>query len=173
MRIKKLSLEHYVYLTQCLQYYILKNSIAIHRSKMPYTMGTLLWQLNDCWPVTSWSITDYNRQPKAAWYAVKEAYEEANHSLPDSIYPKDFSLQNPQIKITKLNSTQVVVESFADAKYIYLHGYGENNLPADNYFDLKKGEKKIISFTKLLPIINIKQVSLYDVLKNTADGIAQ
>jgi beta-galactosidase/beta-glucuronidase len=39
-------------------------------------MGTLLWQLNDCWPVTSWSITDYSRQPKAAWYAVKQAYKD-------------------------------------------------------------------------------------------------
>ncbi len=170
-RIKKLSLEHYVYLTQCLQHYILKNSIAIHRSKMPYTMGTLLWQLNDCWPVTSWSITDYNRQPKAAWYAVRKAYEDDNHSLPDSIYPKDFFLQNPRIKITKINSTQLVVESFSDAKYIYLHGYGGNNLPDDNYFHLKRGEKKIINFTKPLPVKKIKIISLYDVLKNADNGI--
>ncbi|MEO7763111.1 MAG: hypothetical protein ABIR78_02040, partial [Ferruginibacter sp.] len=75
-KLSHLSLEDYTYLSQCLQYYILKNSIAVHRSKYPANMGTLLWQLNDCWPVTSWSITDYSRQPKAAWYAVKEAYRD-------------------------------------------------------------------------------------------------
>ncbi|MEO7264548.1 MAG: hypothetical protein ABIW38_06520 [Ferruginibacter sp.] len=170
-RLKKLSLENYVYLTQCLQYYILKNSIIIHRSKMPSCMGTLLWQLNDCWPVTSWSITDYNRQPKAAWYAVKNAYADDNQNLPDSIYPKAYFLQNPRIKITKVNSTQVAVQSFSDAKYIYLSGFGENNLPDENYFHLKKGEKKIINFTKPLPAKIINVLSLYDVLKNADETL--
>nr|MCU0395437.1 hypothetical protein [Chitinophagaceae bacterium] len=44
-RVKQLSLEDYTYLTQCLQHYSLKNIIAIHRSKYPVNMGTLLWQL--------------------------------------------------------------------------------------------------------------------------------
>jgi len=54
-RLSKLSVEDYTYLSQCMQYYVLRNSIATHRSKYPTNMGTLLWQLNDCWPVASWS----------------------------------------------------------------------------------------------------------------------
>lgn len=87
-KLSRLSLKDYTYLTQCLQYYILKNSIAIHRSKYPTNMGTLLWQLNDCWPVASWSITDYSRKPKAAWYAVKEAYRNEMLTKKETVYPK-------------------------------------------------------------------------------------
>lgn len=36
--------------------------------------GTLFWQLNDCWPVHSWSIIDSEGEPKAAYYAAKRFY---------------------------------------------------------------------------------------------------
>ena len=32
--------------------------------------GALVWQLNDCWPVTSWSIVDYFQRKKPAYYAM-------------------------------------------------------------------------------------------------------
>jgi beta-mannosidase len=33
--------------------------------------GALVWQLNDCWPVTSWSIVDYYQRKKPAYYAMR------------------------------------------------------------------------------------------------------
>jgi beta-mannosidase len=33
--------------------------------------GALVWQLNDCWPVTSWSIVDYFQRKKPAYYAMR------------------------------------------------------------------------------------------------------
>ncbi|KAJ5946132.1 glycoside hydrolase superfamily [Penicillium verhagenii] len=36
-----------------------------------YCAGALVWQLNDCWPVTSWSIADYELRPKLAYWTVK------------------------------------------------------------------------------------------------------
>ncbi|KAJ2991075.1 hypothetical protein NUW54_g8292 [Trametes sanguinea] len=35
-----------------------------------YTAGALVWQLNDCWPVVSWSIVDFFRRPKPAYYTI-------------------------------------------------------------------------------------------------------
>jgi len=37
-------------------------------------MGTIWWQLNDCWPVTSWALVDSGGRRKPAWFALREAY---------------------------------------------------------------------------------------------------
>ncbi len=53
----------------------LKTAIYHWRSRMFKTSGTLIWQFNDCWPVISWSLIDYSLNPKAAYFAVKRAFE--------------------------------------------------------------------------------------------------
>ena len=167
-KVKDLSLEDYTYLSQCLQYYSLKNIIAIHRGKYPVNMGTLLWQLNDCWPVCSWSITDYSRQPKAAWYAVKEAYRDDIMPQADGMRPKELSLLKPTINIKALRNNTFSIQSNVDAKYVYLFNETYDLELNDNYFDLKANQPRIISVknkkltTKEVSKIKIK--SLYDVL---------
>ena len=37
-------------------------------------MGTLFWQLNDCWPGPSWSVIDYYGKPKVAYEVIKEEF---------------------------------------------------------------------------------------------------
>jgi beta-mannosidase len=162
----KLTLQEYTYLSQCMQYYILKNSIAIHRSKAPYNMGTMLWQLNDCWPVTSWSIIDYQLLPKAAYYGVKEAYRDDNIPTKDSIYPKNISLKKPNITIKILgNRMELSTDRFA--KYVYVSLPEEDIYLSDNYFDLVPGKTKTIFLQKGEWKKNEKPqiMSLYDVLK--------
>ncbi len=51
----------------------LKTAVTHWRSRMFKTSGCLIWQLNDCWPVISWSLIDYGLNPKAAYYYVKRA----------------------------------------------------------------------------------------------------
>jgi len=41
------------------------------RGHKPYNMGSLYWQLNDVWPVSSWSTIDYLQVKKAAHYKIK------------------------------------------------------------------------------------------------------
>ncbi len=67
--------EQFLYMSQVLQAHGIRMAIEAHRRAMPYCMGSLYWQINDCWPVASWSSTDYNHNWKAVHYAVKKAYE--------------------------------------------------------------------------------------------------
>lgn len=68
------TLPEFVYYTQVLQAYGVGRAIRNFRSSRPYCMGSLYWQLNDCWPAISWSSLDYNAYPKALHYEAKRAY---------------------------------------------------------------------------------------------------
>lgn len=62
----------YVYLTQLLQAEGIKIAMEGHRAKRPFTQGSMYWQLNDCWPVASWSSMDSRYRWKALqYYAVR------------------------------------------------------------------------------------------------------
>ena len=66
--------EEYVYLSQLSQAYGMEVAIEAHRTAKPYNMGTLYWQLNDAWPVTSWSSIDYYGNPKVFHERLKTLY---------------------------------------------------------------------------------------------------
>jgi beta-mannosidase len=165
-KLSRLSLKDYTYLSQCLQYYILKNSIAIHRSKYPTNMGTLLWQLNDCWPVASWSITDYSRKPKAAWYAVKEAYRDDMMPQKDPVYPKDLKLEKPDF-VLLVAGNRISISATTPAKYVYLATEDDTLEFSDNYFDLEQGKSKIITCNKpITSAADLKIKSLYYIIND-------
>jgi beta-mannosidase len=44
------------------------------RSWWPRTAGALVWQLNDCWPATSWAAVDSEGRRKPLWYALRHAF---------------------------------------------------------------------------------------------------
>lgn len=65
----------YNYVSQLLQARGMQIAIEAHRRNKPYNMGTLIWQLNDCWPVVSWSSIDYLGNWKALQYQAKRSFE--------------------------------------------------------------------------------------------------
>lgn len=69
------SSEDYVYVSQLLQAKGVVMAIEAHRRAKPYNMGSLYWQLNDCWPAISWSGIDYFGNWKALHYKAKKAFE--------------------------------------------------------------------------------------------------
>ncbi|MFV5699490.1 beta-mannosidase [Flavobacterium sp. ZT3R17] len=163
-KVKNMKVEDYTYLTQCLQYYSLKNIIGIHRSKAPYNMGTVVWQLNDCWPVASWSVTDYyNRQPKAAWYAMREAYRDDKTPEIDLTRPIDLKLENPKISWA-IKGNEIIIKALKAAKYVFVEIKGYKGKLSTNYMDLKAGEEMKISFEGKITKPIIKVTSLYDVI---------
>ncbi len=66
--------KQYAYLSQLQQRDAMHVAISAHRKNMPYCMGSLYWQLNDCWPGISWSTVDYYGREKAARYEVEKLY---------------------------------------------------------------------------------------------------
>lgn len=73
--------DSFLYMSQVLQAEGIKHAIEAHRRNKPYCMGTLYWQMNDCWPVASWSSIDYFGRWKALHYQVKESFKDVLVSI--------------------------------------------------------------------------------------------
>lgn len=87
--------DDYLYLSQLNQGFALKTCLEHWRTNGK-TNGALIWQINDSWPVTSWSIIDYNLKPKLAYHFVKNIFS------PQLIY---FSEKNEIIKVKLQNQS--------------------------------------------------------------------
>jgi beta-mannosidase len=66
----------FVYLSQVLQAEAIKLGAEHLRRQRPNTMGSLYWQLNDCWPVASWASIDYYGRWKALQYYARRFYDD-------------------------------------------------------------------------------------------------
>ena len=73
---KSKSFEEFVYHSQLTQANAISSAINSHRLDAPRCMGTLYWQLNDCWPAPTWSSIDYYGSWKALHYAVRDDYRQ-------------------------------------------------------------------------------------------------
>ena len=73
---KSKSFEEFVYHSQLTQAHAISSAISSHRLDAPRCMGTLYWQLNDCWPAPTWSSIDYYGSWKALHYAVRDDYRQ-------------------------------------------------------------------------------------------------
>ncbi len=64
----------YIYLTQLNQGFALKTCLEHWRRRWPETSGSIIWQLNDCWPVSSWSLIDSRLHPKLSYFFVSRVF---------------------------------------------------------------------------------------------------
>lgn len=66
--------KNYILVSQLLQAEGMKTAIEAHRRARPWCMGSLFWQLDDCWPVVSWSGIDYYGRWKALPYYLEKLF---------------------------------------------------------------------------------------------------
>ncbi len=99
-------LAGYIYATQFIQAEAMGVAIRGWRRYWGHldrqTGGALLWQLNDCWPVTSWAIVDYYLRPKAAYYVVRRELAPFVVGL--------MATHDNQVELWAVNGTTVAIE---------------------------------------------------------------
>ncbi len=66
--------DKYIYLTQLNQGFALQTCLQHWRSRWPQTAGGIIWQLNDCWPVSGWALVDSRLKTKLSWHFVRRAF---------------------------------------------------------------------------------------------------
>ncbi len=71
---KPKNFKDFVEKSQLTQAKAMEMAIKAHINSAPHCMGTMFWQLNDCWPGPSWSVIDYYGRHKKAYDTVKKAY---------------------------------------------------------------------------------------------------
>lgn len=105
--------ESFLYVGQVLQAEGIKFGLEGHRRAAPFCMGSLYWQLNDVWPVASWSSTDYYQRWKALQYYVQKGFE------PVLVSPwKD----GPELKVTILNDKLVDLNATLKVRLLDFEG---------------------------------------------------
>lgn len=80
--------DDWLWLTQLTQARAVSAGVEHFRSLRPVCMGAVVWQLNDCWPVTSWAAVDGDGRRKPLWYALRHSF--ADRLL--TVQPRDSGL---------------------------------------------------------------------------------
>ena len=152
---RSLSLEDFCYVSQLLQAWGTGYGIFQHLQQQPHCMGTLFWQLNDCWPVASWSSIDCYGNWKALHYRARDLYSDTvDMNYWKSYYktlPKNLRLPKAKYQLTpnlnrkgQLSVTLTAQTNLRDVMLQtvpHVDGHFSNN-----YFDLPAGQTAHIVF---------------------------
>ena len=102
--------ESFLYVSQLLQARGLNIGIEAQRRHRERCMGTLYWQINDCWPVASWYSIDYYGKWKALQYKIKKSFktflitqESNNDKMEFFIVSDSLDFVDAQIKLNLLD----------------------------------------------------------------------
>ena len=159
--------ESFLYVSQVLQAEGIRIGAEHLRRIMPHNMGSLYWQINDCWPVASWSSIDYYGRWKALQYYARRFYNDLLISpTSQNGYLKVFVVSDrpkaipAKIKVTLMSLDGATLKSF-------VRDVDVAALTSRSYFDLRVAEllegtdaKNIVVYCELL--VNDKTVSSHD-----------
>lgn len=189
--------ESFVYMSQILQADAVKTAIEAHRRDKPYCMGTLFWQINDCWPVASWSSIDCYGRWKAQHYITRRAYDDVLISgvendrgtmsiyvVSDRLKPFNASLQLTLYKLSgeviasRETKTVVAADSSTEVMRVaideILNGAERNDvLFALQLTDRKTGRKYENNwFATIQKEMNYLPVEIEHTVTNTPEGVS-
>jgi len=134
----------FLYVNHVLQAEGIKMAIEAHRRNMPVCMGSLYWQLNDCWPAASWSGIDNYGNWKAMHYFVKKAFN-------DILVSPDID-KNGRLRVTIVSDKLKSIE--AKLKLSILNFNGITLWSQEKHIDILKNSSTIYFDTLVSSIIN-------------------
>jgi beta-mannosidase len=145
--------ESVLYVSQVLQAEGIRIGAEHLRRIMPHNMGSLYWQINDCWPVASWSSIDYFGRWKALQYYARRFYSDLLISpTTQKEYLKLYVVSDrtrpvpAKIRVTLMNFDGTILKSF-------IRDVNISPLTSRSYFDLRIAE--------LLSGVDVKTVVVY------------
>jgi beta-mannosidase len=159
--------ESFLYVSQVLQAEGIRIGAEHLRRIMPHNMGSLYWQINDCWPVASWSSIDYFGRWKALQYYARRFYRDLliSPSVQKGYLKLYVVSDRPKVvpaklRVTLMNFDGTTLKSF-------LRDVNVAPLTSRSYFDLRVPElldgtdgKNAVVYCELL--VNGKVVSSHD-----------
>jgi beta-mannosidase len=170
---KSLPIADFVYVSQLLQAWGTGYGIFCHILD-PRCDGTLYWQLNDCWPVASWSSIDFYGNWKALHYRAKDLYTLLSPTAGEqikkwrqyySVYPKNRTYPEAKYHLNQAwESGGTLVVSFKAESDLYdvfldtephIDGHFTHN-----FFNLQAGQKVSSKFIPANPTADIKNVKV-------------
>ncbi|MFF5899140.1 glycoside hydrolase family 2 protein [Streptomyces argenteolus] len=104
--------DRWHYLTQVVQARAVATGIEHWRSHWPICAGTVVWQLNDCWPVSSWAAIDGDGRPKPLHHELRRVYADRLLTLQPAEEGLVFALVNQSA--TEWHTTVVLRRTEAD-----------------------------------------------------------
>lgn len=140
--------EDYVHMTQWFQAEAVKVAMEAHRRAKPYCMGTLFWQINDCWPAVSWSSIDYYGRWKALHHYAARAYA--------PVLASPYMRQDGQVSIMIVSDRKDRFEGILETYLMDFDGNivesdrHEVSLPADGAADFSEYSAEILDGDRLL-----------------------
>lgn len=145
----------YVYTSQLVQARGITLGIEAHRSAKPYCMGSLFWQLNDCWPVVSWSSIDGLGEWKALHYKVQRSFD---NMLLSMVYSED------KVKITLVNDN---LEPVTDTLKLALRDFYGNVLwEEEKNITVRSNSSEVVyEFEPKKAVVNLDEVYMYGSFK--------
>jgi len=159
--------ESFLYMSQVLQAEGIARGTEHLRRIMPHNMGALYWQINDCWPVASWSSIDYFGRWKALQYYAKRFYNDLLISPTVNDDKLQIYVVSDRVKAVSAK-IKVIVMSFDGSTLKTVERDAKiAPLTSRSYFDSKVSEflegqdpKRVFLYTELL--VNGKAVSSRD-----------
>jgi len=178
--------EDYVYMSQLVQARGIAKGIHAHRRAKPYNMGTLYWQLNDCWPVVSWSSIDGLGNWKALHYAAKRAFEEIlistinrEDNIDIYIVNDTFTPLKEQLTIEVFDFNGTLLKSFTAVPIVdsntskKVYTLSRKDIPMNphlGFLKVKYGQREVVHYLQKPKDLQLPNQDITHTITKTATG---